>query len=102
MTSRSLRPQAYAKSIYARGFQTGMLVAQPHGEFQWGFAYDDVEFAFDVEVRVVDLNGNMSEPARVHIESADRGVGCMSATPVHSEWLLLPVLGLVLRRRRRR
>jgi hypothetical protein len=88
------------KALYGRGFEGQGVVVQPRGDFEWSFDYDDTEFAFDVEIRAVDLNGNMSEPAVLHIAGDDRDDGCMSAAPAHSEWMLLPVLAFILRRRR--
>jgi MYXO-CTERM domain-containing protein len=51
------------------------------------------------EVRVIDLNGNISEPTLLHIGGHEDS-GC-STTAQRSDWLLLLVLGFVLRRRRR-
>jgi hypothetical protein len=77
----------------------GMPVFQPRGELSYGFDYDDEEFAFDLEVRTVDLNGNVSEPTVLRIEAHEAG-GCSTAGQ-RTEWLLLPVLAFALRRRRR-
>jgi hypothetical protein len=66
-------------------------------DLYWFVSYDDEDFAFDIEVQVVDLNGNVSEPKRVHIEN---GSGGCSTT--RSDWTVVPVLALLLRRRRRR
>lgn len=87
--------------LYGRGFQGAGVVVQPRGNFEWSFDYDDKDFAFDVEIRVVDLNGNMSTPTVLHIAAEDSG-GCMSASSTHSEWMLLPVVAFLLRPRRRR
>jgi hypothetical protein len=79
----------------------GMPVFQPQGSFTYGFDYDDHEYAFDLEVRTVDLNGNVSEPMLLHIAEHDAG-GCSTTSSMRSVWLALPVIGFVLRRRRRR
>jgi hypothetical protein len=84
--------------MYSR-FQDGMPVFQPRGELSYGFDYDDEDFAFDLEIRTVDLNGNVSEPTVLHIEEHAPG-GC-STSAQRTEWLLLPVLAFALRRRRR-
>ena len=78
-----------------------MPVFQPQGSFSYGFDYDDHEYAFDLEIRTVDLNGNVSEPTLLHIAEHDAG-GCSITSSVRSEWLALPVLWFVLRLRRRR
>jgi MYXO-CTERM domain-containing protein len=77
----------------------GMPVFQGQGSFRFGFDYDDRDFAFDVEIRTVDLNGNISEPTLLHIAEHDAS-GCSTTSPVTSAWLALLVLGFVLRRRR--
>ncbi|HTL35732.1 MAG TPA: MYXO-CTERM sorting domain-containing protein [Kofleriaceae bacterium] len=84
--------------IYQR-FDDGMPVFQPRGEFTYGFDYEEEDFSFDLEVRTIDLNGNISPPTLLHIDMHEGG-GC-STTKQRSEWLLLPVLGFLLRRRRR-
>lgn len=68
----------------------------PDGTVWDGISYDDEDFSFDIEVRVVDLNGNQSEPKNVHIERST-WLGCSTA---RSEWAILPVLAFILRRRR--
>jgi hypothetical protein len=86
------------KGYYGRGFD-GMPYFQPDGTFVLGFDYNDNDFAFDLEIRVIDLNGNISAPTILHIDEHAGGGGC-STSSSHSEWLLVPVLGLMLRRRR--
>ena len=86
------------RDLYSR-FMHGVPVFQPRGEFSYNFDYDDEEFAFDLEVRTVDLNGNVSDTSILHI-SMNEGGGC-SSTRHRSEWMLLPVLAFLLRRRRR-
>jgi hypothetical protein len=86
------------RGLYSR-VQDGIPVFQPRGAFRYGFDYDDEEFAFDLEVRTVDLNGNVSEPTVLHV-GLHEGGGCATTTP-RSEWAVLLALGLVLRRRRR-
>jgi hypothetical protein len=78
---------------------SGMPVFQPEGSFTYSFDYEDHDFAFDVEVRTVDLNGNVSEPALLHIAEHAAG-GC--TTTVTGTWLAVPVIALLLRRRRAR
>ena len=85
--------------LYSRAVD-GMPYFQPHGSFGYGFDYNASDFAFDVEVRAIDLNGNISAPTIVHI--ADKASSGCSMSGSSSQWLLLPVLGFVLRRRRRR
>jgi hypothetical protein len=79
----------------------GMPAFQPQGSFTYGFDYDDHEYAFDLEIRTVDLNGNVSEPTLLHIAEHDAG-GCSITSSVRSEWLAFPVMCFVLRLRRRR
>jgi hypothetical protein len=86
------------RELYQR-FQDGVPVFQPRGEFSYNFDYDDDEFGFDLEVRTIDLNGNISAPTVLHI-ALNEGGGC-SVSAQRSEWLLLPVLLFALRRRRR-
>jgi hypothetical protein len=84
--------------LYSRAGD-GTPVFQPRGEFRYGFDYNDTEFAFDLEVRTIDLNGNISPPTVLHI-ALDEGGGC-SISAQRSDWLVLPVLLFALRRRRR-
>lgn len=79
----------------------GMPIFQPQGSFSFGFDHDDHDFAFDLAVRTVDLNGNVSEPTRLHIAEHGAG-GCSTTAAATGGWLVLPIIGLVLRRRCRR
>jgi hypothetical protein len=78
----------------------GMPVSQPQGSFNFGFDYDDHEYAFDLAIRTVDLNGNVSEPTVLHIAEHEAR-GCSTTSSVRSDWLFVPVIGFMLRRRRR-
>ena len=72
---------------------------QAQGSIEYGFDYDDNKFDFEIEVRVVDLNGNISEPAIVRIaDEYDGGGGCASAPG--SGALVLVGFALALQRRR--
>jgi hypothetical protein len=83
---------------YPDGFKGwgSTAIVVPNGEV-WDFiSYDDEDFDFDIEVRAVDLNGNVSEPRVVNIESNSL-LGCSTT---RSDWAVLPVLVFILRRRR--
>lgn len=79
----------------------GMPAFQPQGSFTYSFDYDDHEYAFDLEIRTVDLNGNVSEPTLLHIAEHDAG-GCSTTSSDRNGWLAFPVACFVLRSRRRR
>jgi hypothetical protein len=79
--------------------QNNMPVFQAQGSFVYSFDDKDHDFAFDLEVRTIDLNGNVSEPTLLHIAEHDAG-GC-STTPVTSAWFALPIIALLRRRRAR-
>ncbi|HEY5926816.1 MAG TPA: MYXO-CTERM sorting domain-containing protein [Kofleriaceae bacterium] len=72
---------------------------QPQGELALGFDYDDDAFDFELEVRVVDLNGNISEPTIVRIADEQSSGGC--STAASPGWWVLAAIAFVLRRRRR-
>lgn len=73
---------------------------QAQGHLEFGFDYDDNKFDFEVEVRVVDLNGNVSEPAVVRIADEHEGDGGCSTVPAGNAALVLLALAATLRRRR--
>jgi uncharacterized protein (TIGR03382 family) len=79
----------------------GMPVFQPNGFFRYSFDHDDHAYAFDLEIRTVDLNGNVSEPTLLHIAEHEAG-GCSTTSRQWSGWLAVSVVYLVLRFRRRR
>jgi hypothetical protein len=88
---RALRPPA------ASG-ETPLGIEAP-GSVAFGFDYEDDAFDFELEVRVIDLNGNISEPTVVRVIEDD-SAAC-STSPRFPSWtVVLGALALVLRRRR--
>ena len=73
---------------------------QAQGHIEYGFDFDDNKFDFEIEVRVVDLNGNISEPAIVRIADEHEDGGGCSTVPAGNSALVLVALSVALRRRR--
>ena len=74
------------------------IIADPHGTRWLRFDPNDDGFDFELEVRVVDLNGNVSEPSITRI--ADGAGGGCSTAPAGDAALVLLALAATLRRRR--
>ena len=73
---------------------------QAEGSISYGFDYDDNAFDFELEVRVVDLNGNISEPTIVRIHDHQDSGGCATGAGSPAAFVLGALL-LVLRPRAR-
>jgi hypothetical protein len=74
------------------------------GQFYFFFDYGAPGFTVDLEVRAVDLNGNLGPPVIVTVSDAEPSAGCMSVARQHglvTFGLVLLVLGWVTRRRYR-
>ena len=67
------------------------------------FNPDHGSFTFDLQIRAIDLNGNLGPPTVITIEDTVEGSGSRATGSAGaSAGLALGVLGLVLRRRRPR
>ena len=72
------------------------------GSLLFYFDYGAPGFTVDLEIRAVDLNGNLGPPRIVTVSDAEPSAGCMSVARQHglvSFGLVLLVLGWVTRRR---
>ena len=74
------------------------------GELLFYFDYGAPGFTIDLEIRAVDLNGNLGPPQIVTVSDVEPSAGCMSVARQHglvTFGLVLLVLGWVTRRRYR-